>query len=261
MNSKPLPNATSSLESEDGRSPSKWPDGETNQSGLDPALASRSQSPENEAAWKTKDISGHIGAVSSISSDLQSSLENKLRARIPKNGSPECDLTLKLETIDLGLPICVVRSRLRLTCDPVISLWPTPQTRDHFPPHKPEYIAEKRAQGHGMSNLNDCVSLLLWPTPRANKWGPADSHGFVPPIHLWPTPTAITNTGGAALCKWGGTRSRELLRGAVGNTVLNGALNPEFPLWLMGYPQEWINCAPSETLSSRKSRRNSSKPT
>lgn len=40
-----------------------------------------------------------------------------------------------------------------------MAAWPTPQARDHFPPHTPEYIAEKKAQGHGMANLNDSVML------------------------------------------------------------------------------------------------------
>jgi len=42
-------------------------------------------------------------------------------------------------------------------------LWPTPQARDYFPPHKPEYIAAKKAQGHGMSNLNDAIEGSLNP--------------------------------------------------------------------------------------------------
>lgn len=43
--------------------------------------------------------------------------------------------------------------------------WPTVQSRDHFPAHSPEYIAEKKAQGHGMQNLNDVAQLAPWPTP------------------------------------------------------------------------------------------------
>jgi len=34
-----------------------------------------------------------------------------------------------------------------------------------------------------------------------------------------------------------------------------GALNPEFVCWLMGFPPEWVSCAPSATQSSRKSQR------
>ena len=43
------------------------------------------------------------------------------------------------------------------------NLWPTPTARDHFPPHTAEYIAAKKAQGHGMSNLNDRVGGSLNP--------------------------------------------------------------------------------------------------
>jgi len=45
--------------------------------------------------------------------------------------------------------------------------WPTPQARDHFPAHTPEYITAKKAQGHGMQNLSDSVMLAGWPTARA----------------------------------------------------------------------------------------------
>jgi len=37
------------------------------------------------------------------------------------------------------------------------ALWPTPCARDHMPAHSPEYIAEKKAQGHGMAVLPDYV--------------------------------------------------------------------------------------------------------
>jgi hypothetical protein len=195
--------------------------------------------------------------------DLQSRLENRLQARMAKYGSPECILTWKRQDIKPGLQIYVLRGSPRPISETDTSLWPTPTqpgggqrvpkgtsitgvtpngkqrtvgiqtmlaivkwptptSRDHFPAHTPEYIHSKRKQGHGMSNLNDLAAALT----------------------CWPTPTVITNTGGAALCKWGGTRSREKLRGAVGDTVLNGALNPEFVLWLMGYPPEWANYAP-----------------
>jgi hypothetical protein len=46
--------------------------------------------------------------------------------------------------------------------------WPTPMARDTFPAHTPEYIAEKKAQGHGMANLNDRVQLASWPTPQTS---------------------------------------------------------------------------------------------
>lgn len=45
-----------------------------------------------------------------------------------------------------------------------IAMLPTPQSRDHFPAHTPEYVAEKKAQGHGMANLNDTLAMLPTPT-------------------------------------------------------------------------------------------------
>jgi len=53
---------------------------------------------------------------------------------------------------------------------------------------------------------------------------------------LWPTPTAITDTGGAALCKWGGRGARKKLKQMVDSETLNGSLNPRFVEELMGFP-------------------------
>ena len=43
-------------------------------------------------------------------------------------------------------------------------MWPTPQARDHFPPHTPEAIAKQKEAGHGCSNLNDVTGGQLNPT-------------------------------------------------------------------------------------------------
>lgn len=78
--------------------------------------------------------------------------------------------------------------------------WATPTARDHFPPHSPEYITKKRAQGHGMRNLNDEAAL----------------HGIP------------------------GKSSSD-------TTERPGSLNPEFHLWLMGWPIGWTALEPLET--------------
>lgn len=85
--------------------------------------------------------------------------------------------------------------------------WPTPCARDHFPAHSPEYIAAKKAQGHGMANLNDLAQLTNGPARR--------------------------------------TASGELLIGSSAGMKSGGQLNPEHSRWLMGYLPEWALSAPN----------------
>src|SRR5207249_2415097 len=56
---------------------------------------------------------------------------------------------------------------------------------------------------------------------------------------MWPTPTGITDTGGAALCKWGGAGARAQMKKMCKPGELNGSLNPTWVEWLMGYPPGW----------------------
>lgn len=60
-----------------------------------------------------------------------------------------------------------------LTAQSSLSGWATPQTRDHFPAYTDEYIAAKKAQGHGMQNLNDqAASAVIGPGPIGYLLGP-----------------------------------------------------------------------------------------
>jgi hypothetical protein len=96
------------------------------------------------------------------------------------------------------------------------TMWPTPQARDHFPPHRPEYIAEKKAQGYGMSNLNDVVAhggKSILPTPTANRRSGLQSHG---------------------------------------KNVVRWQLNPRWVEWLMGWPIGWVSLEPLATGKFRQ---------
>lgn len=61
----------------------------------------------------------------------------------------------------------------------------------------------------------------------------------------FPTPTAPVKTNGHQA---GNNRFVTKVQAMIG-----GKINPSLAGWLMGYPEEWISCAPSVTRSSRRS--------
>lgn len=203
--SQALPSVISSPVSAYGPSPSDAPGSVmTPPSGPAVARANLSARQAKEKGLLMSDTYGPHGIGSSTSADLQKSLENRLRQRTDLNGSALYRLIWKDRATASGRRICALRASARSISDkdfglslplgpwptpttrdhkdgsycpnvPVnallgravwgVSGWPTPAARDHFPAHTPEYIAEKKAQGHGMSNLNDLVQLSGWPTP------------------------------------------------------------------------------------------------
>lgn len=258
--------ATSSPASVDGRSPSVWPDGlTTDLFGQAVAPASRSAPPASAKVLPMNGTFGRIGHVSSSSAALQSSLANRLRARLGIPGSTPWPMIWKDKVTPLGRRYCqLVLSRLRTSASEY-GLLPTPAAQSYG-----------SNQGGGMGRVGPVRHSLesmarhgLWPTPtvtdgrgRSYTYDGGDKTkprlSLLGMAQLWPTPTAMNDTGGAAFCKWGGAAARAKLKTMLRPGELNGPLNPTFPAWLMGYPPEWISCAPSETRSSRKSRPNSS---
>lgn len=215
-----------------------------------------------------------------------------------KYGSPEYVLTWKHWDMPSGPQICAQRAAPRPISGSAFTGWPTPVAQDAKNCTLPESqrfrdtipgqilkgwvsptvqdhsrgVKPPRPQDTGVPLSQQIGEIMQgWRTPTsedgqrgiAKREHPRQRHSLDSQVKTmgWSTPTAITDTGGAALCKWGGTASRRRLREAVGNTVLNGALNPAFPCWLMGYPDAWLSCADSAMQSFRKSRRNLSKPT
>ena len=128
-----------------------------------------------------------------------------------------------------GLEAGIRRMEKYSTCglQTAVKLWPTPCARDHFPAHKPEYIEAKRAQGHGMSNLNDAVAHP----------------------HMFPTPTA-SNT--KAHHMRGADNGKEREARSYGAT---GQLNPTWVEWLMGWPLGWTDLKPLATDRCRNAQR------
>jgi hypothetical protein len=204
-------------------------------------------------------------------------------------GSIEFSLTWRRRRMPSGRRISRLLASPLRTPVSGFSSWPTPVAKDDNKSPTAHLAMKARMGGNrtAITSLQVMAKAVMegWPTPRSreieehphtwlerqDKLAQSETRGGkgYSGIQLgvltkamvlgWPTATAITNSGGAALCKWGGTRSRQRLREAVGDTVLNGALNPEFPCWLMGYPTAWNACADLAMPSSRKSRRSSSK--
>jgi hypothetical protein len=146
-----------------------------------------------------------------------------------------------------------------LTAETASGLLPTPTATNYGSNQSPSSGAAVRPSLAQMAKNN------LWPTPNVPNGGRSVKHvtdwrgrtayhngkkvqvGLEAAVKLWPTPTAVTNTGGAALCKWGGSGARAKLRTMVTPEELNGSLNPRWVEWLMGWPIGWTALPPLET--------------
>ena len=266
--------------------------------GLGHVHANLSARQAKELGLLTSGTYGRRGSGSSSSAALQQYLASRLPALTRWSGSTLFNLTWKERVTPSGLRICALRASVPRTSGSGFGSWPTPRAndgtgakqppnrtggdslkqtaqlagwptctaRDHFPAHTEEYIAAKKAMGHGMANLNDLAMLAGWPTPSANEFGHSDraalearrercketahnGNGFgltlAQAITMWePGPARLTAYG-------------EMLTGSHAAMESGGQLNPEHSRWLMAYPIEWGRCAATVTLSTRKTAQHS----
>ena len=155
------PNVTSSPESVFGVTGCDAPGGQTtDQSGLAVALVSLSARQAKEKGLLTSGTYGRTGSTSSASSDLQSSLENRLRARTQTLGSTLYQMTWKPWTTESGRSRSRLRASVRRTSETDSIGWPTTQASDGSGGGQ-----VKRALNPARSNdLNDFVMLAGWTT-------------------------------------------------------------------------------------------------
>lgn len=142
-----------------------------------------------------------------------------------------------------------------LSADVAMCGWATPQSRDHFPAHTDEYVASKMAQGHGMQNLNDQVTLTGWATPNVPNGGrisgnPEDKDGTKAQIGL-ENQARLTASGPGPIGYLLGRNGWEIV-------PASGQLHPAFSLWLQGLPAVFWDCVEPAMRSMPSKRRGSS---
>ncbi len=270
-----------------------WLDSPTiSRSGPPPALVSPSASPDAGSASRTSATSGPTCSASSVSAALQDWLESRLRPLLAGRGSPLYALTWKRWDTPSAPSISALRaSAPRISASGSIGPrkgWVSPMANDA---KGSDWCKAPRKGGGVLWKLPGEAKLAGWATASARDWKdtPGMATEAVNPdgsrrsrldqlprqaaLAGWSTPLAsegersgvdrrrLTGLSLAQAALLTGpmrmTASGEIRTGSSVETGNGGRLNPAHSRWLMGFPAAWDACAPTETPSSRKSRRRS----
>lgn len=290
------PNVTSLQVLEDGPLQPALPAGQmTAKSGPRPARVSRSRSPARVQELLMRGTFGPTFSASSVPAGPLSSWESRLRQRLGRIGSSECDLTWRASAMSDG----VLLSRLVPSTPRTVeidsgllleaAMWVTCTTRDHK--DTPGMSLER---SDGRSRVDQlprqvAATMALYPTPSASGFEAADAQKLVERRErcketttagngfgltlgqfaclesaMWPTATAVDGQRGLTtrpqdtgipLPQRVGQVLGMAPAGSSATTAKRGVLNPAFPCWLMGYPLAHLSCGGTAMQSFLSSRR------
>lgn len=261
------PSAISLPALEDGESPAVLPAGPTTEeSGRPRARANHSRSPAKAPELLMHGTYGPTFSASSVPEGPLQSWENRLRQRLARIGSTECELTWKASPTPAG----VLLSRLVPSTPRTVEIdsgllletayWVTCTTRDH---KDTPGMSLTRPDGRSRCDLSRqlvAAAAAYWSTPRASdgeKGGPNQSFGAggqplpAQAYHtaMWPSPTLPS---GGQTWPAGTTLAGKKPDGTKAQVTLQNVVTAIWPTPMAGTPAQNGNSEAGNNDSSRK---------
>jgi hypothetical protein len=254
------PSVTSLPESGDGHSLSNSPVGlQLGMFGREAVPANHSAPQGREGENPTNDTSGRSSDASSRSVALTWSLANKLRVSLEGRGAPEYVLTWREIPMRWGSSIYQLRASGQPTADSGSTGWPTPTGQDN-----PQVAGQYATNG---TTLGGAAQQAGWASPTRDHKD-SSSDGTVPENGLlgrqvwgWNSSRATDGSNGGPN-QSGGALSNDAAgwptplgqtqSGSPSETGSKGVLNAALPLWLQGFPSDWLMAAPTKRRRGRK---------